>query len=95
MATAVKALTGVVRVADMTRFSKAAVSALVRDTAWPAHIKPIRGQMSFSQGKALVHQIFDDVEIARPFVKCLPTHHRTWGFATEEHEDLPSGYDLG
>jgi hypothetical protein len=70
----------------MTRLSKAAVSAQVVNAAWLAHIKPIRRKMSFSQGKALVHQIFDDAEVARPFVKCLPTHHRTRGFATQEHE---------
>jgi hypothetical protein len=86
VATAVKALTGVVKVAGMTRFSKAAVSAQVCHIAWLAHIKLIRRKMSFSQGKALVHQIFDDAEVARPFVKCLPTHHRTHGFATQEHE---------
>ncbi|ATU95446.1 hypothetical protein [Phyllobacterium zundukense] len=51
-----------------------------------AHIKPIRRKIPFSQGKALVHQIFDDAEVARPFVKCLPAHHRTLGFATQEHE---------
>lgn len=67
-------------------FSSATVSARVRDSAWLAHIKPIRRKISFSQGKALVHQIFDDAEVARPFVKCLPAHHRTSGFATQEHE---------
>ncbi|WP_133123930.1 hypothetical protein [Phyllobacterium zundukense] len=72
--------------ADMTRLSKAAVSTQVRDTAWLAHIKQIRRQLSFSKGKALLHQIFDDAEVARPFVKCLPAHHRTLGFATQEHE---------
>ncbi len=72
--------------AEINKFSKAAVAAQVRDAAWLAHIKPIRRQMSFSQGKALVHQIFDDAEVARPFVKCLPAHHRTRGFTTQEHE---------
>jgi hypothetical protein len=70
----------------MTKRSKATISTQVLNAAWLAHIKPIRRQMSFSQGKALVHQIFDDAEIARPFVKCLPAHHRTFGFATQEHE---------
>jgi hypothetical protein len=86
MATAVEQLTGVIQVAEMTRFSDPAVSAHVLDAAWLAHTKPIRRKMSFSQGKALVHQIFDDAEVARPFVKCLPPHHRTVGFATKEHE---------
>ncbi|PSH68040.1 hypothetical protein CU102_15875 [Phyllobacterium brassicacearum] len=72
--------------AEMTRVSQTAISAQIRDTAWLAHIEPIRRKMSFSQGKALVHQIFDDAEVARPFVKCLPTNHSTRGFPTQEHE---------
>lgn len=72
--------------AKIDRPSKAAVVAQVRDTMWLAHIKPIRKTLSFSQGKALVHQIFDDAEVARPFVKCLPTHDSTRGYATQEHE---------
>jgi hypothetical protein len=69
-----------------TKRSKAAVSAQVLHAAWLAHIKPMRTRMSFSQGKALVHQVFDDAEVSRPFVKCLPAYHRTLGFATQEHE---------
>lgn len=69
-----------------TTRSTAAVSAQLRHVAWIAHIKLLRKQISFSQGKALIHRIFDDAKIARPFVKCLPTHHRTQGFATQEHE---------
>lgn len=70
----------------MTEFDEIAVLAQVVHAARLVHIKPVRRQMSFSQGKALVHQIFDDAEVARPFVKCLPAHHRTHGFATQEHE---------
>ena len=70
----------------MTRVSVTAISAQIRDTAWLTHIKPVRGKLSFSQGKALVHQIFDDAEVARPFVKCLPANHSTRGFPTQEHE---------
>ncbi|UXN58699.1 hypothetical protein [Phyllobacterium zundukense] len=70
----------------MTKRSKATISTQVLYTAWLAHIKPICRQMLFSQGKSLAHQIFDDADIARPFVKCLPAHHRTLGFATQEHE---------
>lgn len=70
----------------MTKRSKATISTQVLNAAWLAHIKPIRRQMSFSQAKSLAHQIFDDAEVARPFVKCLPAHHRTLGFATQEHE---------
>lgn len=76
------------RVSDLTetKRSKAAMSAQEHDSVWLAHVKSIRKQMSFSQGKALVHQIFDDAKVARPFVKCLPAHHRTRGFSTQEHE---------
>jgi hypothetical protein len=70
----------------MTKHSKVAISAQVLHAAWLAYIKPIRRKISFSQGKALVHQVFDDAEVARPFVKCLPAYHRTLGFATQEHE---------
>lgn len=54
--------------------------------AWYSHLQPVRTELSFSRAKALLHRIFDDVDVPRPFVKCMPIGDASYGFATEEHE---------
>ncbi|MHC1548766.1 hypothetical protein [Phyllobacterium sp. K27] len=67
-------------------------------SAWQDRAGLVRRQISFARAKELIHRIFDDAGVPRPFVKCIPANYRMQGFATSEHEifisELPSNATL-
>ncbi|MBB3147279.1 hypothetical protein FHS21_003695 [Phyllobacterium trifolii] len=46
----------------------------------------VHNQISFTRAKDLAHRIFDDADVPRPFVKCIPANKHPRGFATAKHE---------
>ena len=56
------------------------------EEVWRSRRGLVHIQMSFTRAKELAHRIFDDADVPRPFVKCIPANNHSRGFAMPKHE---------